>query len=129
MNNSIERSHWTTAEKKKLKEIMSDTTKSYSKKIEEAEKQLKRTRNACAGQYYFSKNINKRIRKKNIVKTNKAIVKKVSDSYTPKVEINKLPVLSVMRYGELLKVTCLDVTNGITIYKADDLIIVINTNN
>ena len=130
MNNSIERSQWTTAEKIKLKKIMSDSTKSFSKKIEEAEKQLNRTRNACAGQYYFSKKINKKRKKKNITKRNKAIVEKVMA--TPIVSIKeakRLPIVSIMRNGELLKVNCIGGTNGTTIYKADNLIIIVDTNN
>lgn len=74
------------------------------------------------------KKLYKRIRSKQEIAKTKVIMEKVSATPTIK-EAKKLPVVSIMRGIELLKVNCIGGTNGTTIYKADDLIIVINTNN
>jgi len=122
-------SHWTTKEKKRLREIMSDKYFSHSKNLKIASQELNRTPNACSWQWYTAGSKGKRLIAKRKTKRSTAIVEKVIRTPDTKVkEAKRLPILSIMRGQELLKVTCMGGTNGTTIYKADDLIIIVDTN-
>jgi len=132
MEKNIKGSQWSRSDKKRLKEIMSNSANSNNKNLLIASKELLRTFNACSWQWYMfstkGKKLYKRIRSKQQVAKAKIIMEKVSATPTIK-ESKRLPIVSIMRNGELLKVNCIGGTNGTTIYKADNLIIIVDTNN
>jgi hypothetical protein len=132
MEKNIKGSQWSRSDKKRLKEIMSNSDNSSNKNLLIASEELSRTRNACAWQWYMfstkGKKLYKKIRSKQKVTKAKVIMEKVNATPTIK-EAKRLPIVSIMRNGELLKVNCIGGTNGTTIYKADNLIIIVDTNN
>jgi len=125
-NTVIKGTAWSGAEKKKLREIMSDKSRSRDENLKIAVKDLNRTSNACSWQWYMTTSKGKRLYAKKRGKRATAIVEKLKN--TPAKETKKLPIITILRDGELVKGTCIGGTNGTTIYKADNLIILINTN-
>jgi len=135
-NTIIKGTAWSGAEKKRLREIMSDKSRSRDKNLKIASEELNRTTNACSWQWYMTTARGKRLYAKKRGKRATAIVEKTAAQPIPATklakainEADRLPVVSIMRNQQLLRVNCLGGTKGTTIYKADDLLIIVDTNN